>query len=67
MRLLEEGDAADLWQTGQSKKYRWSIPWPYVPQTGTYVHRCARGLGVGAWGLENRPRARTAVGCRETN
>ena len=45
--------------------HRRSVPQPYVPWTGTCVHRCARGLGAGAWGLENRPGARTTVGCRE--
>ena len=34
-------------------------------QTGTCVHRCARGLGAGAWGMKNRPGAITAVGCGE--
>ena len=47
--------------------HRWSVPWRYVPWTGTCVHRCASGLGAGVWGLENRPRARTAVGCRQTD
>ena len=45
--------------------HRWSIPWPYVPWTGTCVLRCARGLGASAWGLKKRPGAGAAVGCRE--
>ena len=67
LRLLEKGEAADLWQMGQGEKYRQSVPWSYVLHTGMCVHRCARGLGAGAWGLEDRPRVRTAVGCGETD
>ena len=59
LRLSEEGEAADLWQTGHSEKYT------YVSRTVTCVHRCARALGPGVWGLENRPGVRTAVGCGE--
>ena len=68
MRLLEDGEAADLWQIGQSEKYT-DGPYhrPYVPQIETCVHRCARGLGAGTWGLENRSGVRTAAGCRETD
>ena len=44
--------------------HRRSVSQPCMPWTGTCIHRCARGLGAGAWGLENRAGART-VGCRE--
>ena len=64
LRLSEDAEAADLWQTGQSETQTICTGALSVP-TGTCVHRCASGLGARAWGLENRPRVRTAVGCGE--
>ena len=46
LRLAEESEEADQWQTGQSEKYRQSVPRPYVPWTGT----CATGVQTG-WEL----------------
>ena len=31
------------------------------------VHHCRQGLGAGTWGVESRPRQRTAVDCEETS
>ena len=41
--------------------YRWSVTRPYVPWTGTCVHRCVRGVGSGVWGLENRLRVKARL------
>ena len=38
-----------------------------LPKPERGVHHCTRGLGPEMWGLESRPRQRTAVGCEETS
>ena len=42
-----------------------SLPWPYIPQTGTQVPWKAQWLGPGVWGLWRDPRTRAAVNCGE--
>ena len=42
------------------------MPQPCVLQTQTGVHKCARWLGAGTWGLGSRLDEGTAVSCEET-
>ena len=68
LKLLEKGEGTDPLKMGQSQKYT-DGPFcgPTFPGPAMCVHRCARGLGAGAWGLQNSPRIGTAIGCGETD
>ena len=65
MRLSEEGEVADLWQTGLSEKYMTVYT---VALRAPDWELCSKVCkGAGAWRLENRPRGRNPVGCGKTD
>ena len=53
-----------LWQQDRVRPVR-RVLIPALPTQPENVHCCRQRLGAEMWGLESRPKQRTAVGCEE--